>query len=80
VEHAYKTIHFDELVSDAMQTSAAVTERRVVNNVRAKGARPKENGTASQSAFQVRDDVSQLSRKERAEIARRVARGEMISF
>jgi len=80
VEHAYKTIHFDEIVSDAMQTSAAVTERRVVDNVRAKGARPRENGSTATNGFVVKDDVSKLTRKDRAEIARRVARGDTISF
>ncbi len=80
VEHAYKVIHMDEIVSDAMRTSAANTEKAVVSNVRAKGTRPQENGTASQSAFLIKDDVSKLTRKERAEIARRVARGEKITF
>ena len=80
VEHAYKTLHFDEIMSDAMTTSAAVTERRVVDNVRAKGARPRENGTAAQNGFTIKDDVSKLTRKDRAEIARRVARGDLISF
>lgn len=80
VEHAYKVLHFDELMGNAMQVTAANTQQAVVANVRARGARPQENGTASQSAFTVKDDVSKLSKKDRAEIARRVARGEKISF
>lgn len=80
VEHAYKLLHMDEIVSDAMRTTAADTEKRVVDNVRAKGARPNENGTAAQSAFTIRDDVTKLSKKDRAEIARRAARGEKIVF
>ena len=80
VEHAYKVIHMDEIVTDAMRTSAADTEKRVVENVRAKGTRPQENGTAAQSAFTIKDDVSKLSRKDRAEIAKRVMHGETISF
>lgn len=80
VEHAYKVIHMDEIVNDAMRTSAANTEKAVVNNVRAKGARPQENGTAAQSAFTVKDDVSKLTKKDRAEIARRAMHGEIISF
>ena len=70
----------DEIVTEAMSTSAAQAEKRVVENVRAKGARPAENGVAAQSGFVVKDDVSKLSRKERAEIARRAMRGETISF
>lgn len=80
VEHAYKVLHFDELVGNAVQVTAANTQQAVVANVRARGTRPQENGTASQSAFTVKDDVSKLSKRDRAEIARRVARGETISF
>ena len=80
VEHAYKVLHFDELVGNAVNVTAAQTQKAVVANVRARGARPQENGTAAQSAFTVKDDVHKLSKKDRAEIARRVARGEVISF
>ncbi|MCD7927353.1 MAG: hypothetical protein LUF80_00585 [Oscillospiraceae bacterium] len=80
VEHAYKVIHFDSLVADAKNVTAAQTEKTVVDNIRAKGARPAENGTAAQSAFTVKDDVSKLSKKDRAEIAKRAARGEKIAF
>ena len=80
MEHAYKVIHFDTLVGDAVQQTAAATESAVVNNIRAKGARPTENGTASQSPFIVKKDVRALTRADRDEIARRFARGETISF
>lgn len=80
VEHAYKVVHFDALMGDAIQLTAANTESAVVNNIRAKGARPTENGTASQSPFIVKKDVRALTRADRDEIARRVARGETISF
>ena len=80
VEHAYKVLHFDELMDNAMQVTAANTEKRVVGNVRARGNRPAENGTAAQSAFTIKDDVSKLSKKERAEVARRAMRGDNISF
>ena len=80
MEHAYKTLHYDELVNDAMTTAAVNTEKSVVSNIRAKGSRPIENGTAAQSAFTLKDDVSKLSKKDRAEIARRAMRGEKITF
>ncbi len=78
IEHAYKVMHFDEIMSDTISTTAAEAEKRVVDNVRAKGARPAENGTSAQSAFTVKDDPSKWSKKDRAEVARRVARGEKI--
>lgn len=80
VEHAYKVLHFDELMDNAMQVTAANTEKRVVGNVRARGNRPAENGTAAQSAFTIKDDVSKLSKKDRAEVARQAMRGAKIEF
>lgn len=80
MEHAWKVMHMDEIVSDAMRTSAQQAERAVVSSVRARGARPRENGASAGSAFTVRDDVSRLTRADRAEIARRVQKGEKIVF
>lgn len=80
MEHAYKVTHFDELMNDSMRTTAANTEKAVVENIRAKGNRPSENAAMQQSAFVVKNDVSKLTAKDRAEIARRVARGEKIEF
>ena len=80
VEHAYKVRHFDELVSDAVQVTASTTEKNVVNNIRARGNRPAENGTTAQSAFTIKDDVSKLSKKDRAEAARQAMRGVKIEF
>lgn len=80
VQHAYEVTHMAEIKAGVAAMQAKATEKQVVDGIRAKGARPQENGTASQSAFVVKDDVSKLSKKERAEIARRVARGEHIEF
>lgn len=80
VEHAYKVRHFDELMDNAMQITTATTEKRVVGNVRARGNRPNENGTTAQSAFTIKDDVSKLSKKDRAEAARQAMRGVKIEF
>lgn len=80
VEHAYKVMHFDELMGNAVQVTAANTEKAVADNVRARGTRPSENGVNAQSAFTVKDDPSKLTRKDFDEIARRVARGERITF
>lgn len=80
MEQAYKVLHMDAMMNDAVGNAAAEAERRVVNNVRARGNRPVENGTAAQSGFTVKDDVSKLTRKDRAEIARLAAMGEKITF
>lgn len=80
VKDAYEVIHMDVIMGAMQQQTMQRTEERVVQNIRARGARPSENGASSQSAFTVKDDVSKLSRKDRAEIARRAARGETIRF
>lgn len=80
MEHAYKVLHMDEIVNQERMTTAAATEERVVANVRARGARPKEAGNATSSAFVSKPDVNKLTKADRAEIARRAARGEKISF
>lgn len=80
MEHAYKVLHFDELIGNAVQAAAASTEKKVADNVRAKGSRPSENGTNSNSAFVTKTDPTKLTRADFEEIERRVARGERISF
>lgn len=80
MEHAYKVLHFDELMGNAVQAAAASTEKKVADNVRAKGNRPSENGTNSNSAFVTKTDPTKLTRADFEEIERRVARGERITF
>ena len=80
MEHAFNVIHLDEINDATARASAAITEQQVVQNIRAKGNRPAENGTSSQSAFTVKDDIHKLTRADRAEIARRAQRGETIRF
>lgn len=80
VEHAYKMMHFDELTENAARVAAQTADAQATARIKSKSSRPSENGTSSQSAAIVRSDVSTLTRKERAEIARRVARGEEIKF
>lgn len=80
VKTAFEVIHKDEILPAAMQYAAKTTEQKVVNNIRANGMRPKENGLSSQGASEVKSDVSQLTKADRDEVVRRVMRGEKISF
>ena len=80
VEHAYKVLHFDELTQNAARVAAQTADAQAQARIKSKASRPSENGTSSQSAAIVRNDVSSLTRAERAEIARRVQRGEKIVF
>jgi hypothetical protein len=80
VRTAYEVIHKDDIIPAAMQFTAKTVEQKLTNKIMANGARPNENGISSQSAAQVKSDVSQLSKADRAEIIRRVQRGEKIRF
>lgn len=80
VKTAYEVLHKDEIIPAAMQYAAKTAEQKVVNKIRANGARPVENGVQDQSASLVKQDVSQLTKADRDEIIRRVERGEKIRF
>lgn len=81
VQTAYEALHMNELKVGLAQGAAKVTEKQVVDNLRAKGARPSENGaTAKNPGVIIKNDPSQLTKADRQEIARRVARGEHITF
>lgn len=80
VDTAYTVVHKDEIIPAAMQYTAMQTEKKLTNKIIANGARPTENGINSQSSAVIKSDVSQLSKADRAEIIRRVARGEKIRF
>lgn len=80
VEHAYKVLHFDELTQNAARVAAQTADAQAQARIKQKASRPSENGTSSKSAVIVKNDVANLTRRERAEIARRVARGDTISF
>lgn len=80
VQHAYEVAHLDVIKGGIAQQTAAQTEKAVVDNIRAKGARPAENGVGAGSGITVKSDVTKFSKADRAEIARRVARGEKIEL
>lgn len=76
MRHAYEVLHLGDIKDD----TARKTEKRVVDGIRAKGARPPENGMSGGSGILVKSDVSRLTRRDREEIARRALQGEKISF
>ena len=80
VRTAYEVLHKDEIIPAAMQFTAKTVESKLAKSIASNGARPSENGMSSQSAAVVKSDVSQLSKEDRAEIIRRVQRGEKIRF
>ena len=80
VQKAYELVHMDEIKNATARAAAQTASEQMTAKIKSKAARPTENGTSAQGAAIVKSDVHNLSKKERAEIARRVARGETISF
>ena len=77
---AYEATHMDELMRGALHYTAQKVTEQVVNNVKAKAARPAENGVMGGASAVTKTDVSKLTKADRAEISKRIARGERISF
>lgn len=76
VEAAYQVCHMDEIIAG----TAKQAQNNVVENIKAKGNRPKENATNPAPGIILKSDPRNLTREDREEIARRVARGEVIRF
>ena len=80
LERIYRERHMDDFIKRAVETATADTERRVTENIRAKGNRPDENGIQSGAGYVAKVDVTKLTREQRTEYAKRAARGEYIDF
>lgn len=76
----YEYANRDAIMQDTASRAARQAESNVVNNIRSKGRRPKENGAAQQPGVVVKDKVDDLTNDDIDEIIRRVRRGERISF
>lgn len=80
VRTAYEVIHKDEIIPAAMQFAVQTTKQNLTNQIIANGARPIENGNSSQGASVTKSDASALTKADRAEVNRRVANGDRITF
>lgn len=80
VQKAYELIHMEEIKQAAAKSAAQTASAQMQANLKAKQSRPAENGTSSKTAVIVKNDVSKLTRAERAEVARRAMLGEHIEF
>lgn len=80
MESAFKAVHFDEFMGGVVQRTEQQTADAVVANVRARGARPAENGAKKSSGVVRKTDPATFTREERAEIRRRITEGEKFTF
>ena len=80
VKTAFEVVHNDEIVNGAIRVTADAVKKQVADNIRARGTRPSEAGARSTAATLVKSDPSKFTKEDRAEIARRARRGEVIKF
>lgn len=82
VATAYQAVHFDDLMGGALQHAAVTTEKKVLDSIRARGARPAENGAGGSSGAREVIDVTKLTKQQRQELIDRARRNpdERISF
>lgn len=80
VRTAYEVVHKDELIPQAMQIAADKAKSNLTSKIMANGQRPVENGAGGKATAVTKSDVTALTKADRDEIARRVARGERITF
>lgn len=78
VKTAYESVHFQELMDNAVKSAGQAVETAVTENIKAKGQRPSENGTAARSAVTYKPDPSKWTKEDRAKIAKLVERGQNI--
>ena len=76
VKDAYEVINIDSIIDRSSKNA----EKKVVDSIRAKASRPTENGSEGTSGIILSGNASKLTKKERAELAKRAAKGERISF
>jgi hypothetical protein len=81
VKAAYEVSHMQEILANTAASVAKKTEEGVVENIKARGNRPNEAAAkgGSQGVI-IKTDVTKFTKEDRAEIARRVARGENIEL
>lgn len=77
---AYYATHHEDIVKSMVKKASEEASVKITDSIRARGTRPNENGISNKSTAILKTDVSRLTPKERAEIAKRVMQGEEISF
>lgn len=76
----YEFANREAIQANVAAHAAQQTEKNVVEGIRAKGQRPKENGSVTQPGVIVKTNVDELTNEDIDRIIRLVQQGEKISF
>lgn len=77
---AYEVLHKDEIDRAKLQAVAQAAQQQVVSTVQANGARPQEAAANAGAGVALDQDPSKWTREQRAEIKKRVMRGDRIQL
>lgn len=72
IRNAYQAVFSEQFAKNV--------EKKITDNIRARGVRPSENGASSNATATQRFDVGKLTPAQRREYANRASRGEVITF
>ena len=76
VKNAYEVINIDGILDN----NSKEAEKQVIDSIRYKTNRPVENGSELTGGILLSNGISKLTKKQRAELAKRAASGEKIEF
>jgi hypothetical protein len=74
VKTAFEIVHMDDIMAGTVKRAT----QGVIENIKAKGMRPAENGANRTTGVVVKSDVTAFTKEDRRAIAERVRRGETI--
>ena len=77
---AYKAVHHDDIVANAMATAVQKASDKISASVALNAARPNENGMSSQSSAVSTVNIKNLTKEQMSELKKRAAGGEKITF
>ena len=80
LKNAFESTHAQEIMQASTEYATREATRAVTENIRARGARPAENGTKPKATFKTSVDFSKMTLKEFEEYGRRARNGERITF
>ncbi len=76
VKNAYEVVNIDKI----LDANSKVAQKSTIDSIRQKNIRPVENGSELTGGILLSGGISKLTKKQRAELAKRAASGEKIEF
>lgn len=80
VKAAFQATNFDNILSQKLSAATKKAKENTIESIKSKKNRVSENGSHSAPGTVVKNDVSQLTKEDRARIAEMVENGESITF